>query len=73
MRQISSSLVKVRTFVRDLDRDKAWEAGRTTFAIVGAAGYAGYLSAMHVFMAALSLCLVTGTWYGVYRMMERRP
>ena len=39
----------------------AWEAGRTAFAIIGAAGYASYLSAMHVVMAALSLCMVTGT------------
>jgi len=65
-------LLSVGDFVRGLDKRKAWEAGRTTFAIIGAAGYAGYLSAMHVVMAALSLCLVTGTWYGVYRIMERK-
>jgi hypothetical protein len=35
-----------------------------------AAGYAGYLSAMHIVMAAVALCIVTGTWYGVYRVME---
>jgi hypothetical protein len=64
MRQIIFRLLRFRNFVRGLDKRKAWEAGRTTFAIIGAAGYAGYLSAMHI--------VVTGTWYGVYRMMERK-
>lgn len=72
MRQIIFRLLRFRDFVRGLDKRKAWEAGRTTFAIIGAAGYAGYLSAMHIVMAAISLSIVTCTWYGVYRMMERR-
>jgi len=72
MRQIIFRLLSFGNFVRGLDKRNAWEAGRTTFAIIGAAGYAGYLSAMHVVMAALSLCMITGTWYGVYRMMERK-
>jgi hypothetical protein len=72
MRQIIFRLLSFGDVMRGLDKRKAWEAGRTTFAIIGAAGYAGYLSAMHVVMAALSLCIVTGTWYGVYRMMERK-
>jgi hypothetical protein len=72
MRQIIFRLLSFGDFVRGLDKRKAWEAGRTTFAIIGAAGYAGYLSAMHIVMASVSLCIVTGTWYGVYRMMERR-
>jgi hypothetical protein len=72
MRQIIFRLLSLRDFVRDLDKRKAWEAGRTTFAIIGAAGYAGYLSAMHLVMAAVSLCIVTSTWYGVYRVLERK-
>ena len=72
MRQIIFRLLSLCDFVRGLDKRKAWEAGRTTFAIIGAAGYAGYLSAMHVVMAAPSLSIVTGTWYGVYRMMEHK-
>jgi hypothetical protein len=59
-------LLSLRDFVRGLDKPKAWEAGRTTFAIIGAAGYAGYWSAMHIVMAAVSLCIVTGSCYGIY-------
>ena len=38
MRQIIFRLLSFRNFVRGLDKRKAWEAGRTTFAIIGAAG-----------------------------------
>lgn len=57
--------------LRKIDRERAWEAARTTFGIFGAIGYAGYLSAMHVVLAVFSLALVSGTWYSVYRITER--
>ena len=59
-------------FVRGLDKRKAWQAGRTTFAIIGAAGHAGYWSAKHIVMASVSLCIVTATWWGVYRVTEHK-
>jgi hypothetical protein len=66
-RQIIFRLLSFRDVARGLDKRKAWEAGRITFAIIGAAGYTGCLSAMHLVMAAVALCIVivTGTWYGV--------
>lgn len=52
------------------DKAKAFEATRTTFGILGAAGYAGYLASMHIVMAILSASAMSLTWFAVYRMME---
>jgi len=46
------------------------ESAKLMFAIVGACGYAGCLAGMHFLLGALSLCLVAGTWYGLYVITE---
>jgi len=46
------------------------ESGKLVFAIVGAAGYAGCLAAMHWLLGFLSLVLIAGTWAGVYQITE---
>jgi hypothetical protein len=61
----------VLAWIRAIDRRRAFEAFRTTFGILGAAGYAGELATMHVFLAVFSLSLIGATWYGVYLLMER--
>lgn len=47
---------------------RIWESGKLCFAIVGAFGFAGCLAAMHLPLALLSLALVAGTWWGVYKI-----
>lgn len=49
---------------------RLWESGKLMFAIVGAAGYAGELAAMHYVLGFLSLCLIGGTWWGLYQITE---
>jgi hypothetical protein len=73
MRQIIFRLLSFRDFVRGLDKNaRRGKLAALPSRLSRAAGYAGYLSAMHIVMAAVALCVVTGTWYGVYRMTERR-
>jgi len=65
-----SGISRMIAWGKNIDRARAFEASRTTFAILGAAGYAGYLASMHIVLCSLSLIAMGGTWYGVYRIME---
>jgi hypothetical protein len=60
----------VINFFRSLERQRAFEAFRTTFGIIGAAGFAGYIASMHFVCATITLILISATWFGVYTMME---
>lgn len=60
-----------RNWFHHLDSEKAWEAARTTFGIFGAMGFAGFLASMHWFLGGVSLAMAGGTWYGVYRMIDK--
>jgi hypothetical protein len=61
---------KAIDFFRSIDRRKAFETWRTTFAILGSAGYAGMLSTMNPVMVILSGAVMLGTCCAVYRMLE---
>lgn len=56
--------------LQQIDRQRAFETSRTVFGIMGAAGYAGYLAAMHFLMAGLSIAMLGATWYAVYSITE---
>ena len=60
-------------FVRSLDRSRAFETSRTLFGIMGAAGYAGYLAAMHILLAVFSVGLLSVVWFAIYYHLEVRP
>lgn len=46
------------------------ESARTTFAIIGAAGYAGEVSSMNWFFRIISVALTAGILYGIYTYTE---
>jgi hypothetical protein len=58
-------------FFRSLDRTKLIETWKITFAILGSAGYAGYIASMNFILAGLSIVLILGTGVAVYSMLER--
>jgi len=51
---------------RSLERRRAYEAAKSMFAVLGAAGYSGYLAGMHSILIVLSLVGMAGTWYAIY-------
>lgn len=64
---------KLLQFVRSLDRKKSFETSRTLFGVMGAAGYAGYLSAMHLLLAIFSVAMLLVTWFAIYYHLEIKP
>jgi hypothetical protein len=65
----------IRRFIawgKNLNRPIAFQAAKTMFAIIGATGYAGYLSGMNFVLGLFSLSLVAGTWYSVYLFLMQR-
>ena len=62
---------KAIAFCRSIDRRKLFETWKLTFAIMGSAGYAGYLSSMNFVLAAISVACILGTGAAVYSMLER--
>jgi hypothetical protein len=62
---------KAIDFLRSLDRAKLVETWKITFAIMGSAGYAGYVASMNFVLAAVSLACILGTGAAVYFMLER--
>jgi len=63
--------MRIIRLIGSLDRKKVFEAWKTTFAILGSAGYAGYLASMHVVLAVISFACILGTGAAVYSMLER--
>jgi hypothetical protein len=60
----------MREIIKNFRTRAAWEAARSTFAVLGVGSTLAYMGAMHLVMAVFSVILVSGTWYGMYRMYE---
>lgn len=65
-----ATFIRLMQAIRSIDRRKVIETWRTTFAIVGSAGYAGCLASMHAVLAIVSLVLIGATCAAVYSMLE---
>jgi hypothetical protein len=65
-RSFFGRLRAARKFVATIDRQRAFESFRTTFFVVGCAGFAGELAAMHTFLCIVSVGLISSTWYAIY-------
>lgn len=60
----------MREIIKNFRPQAAWESARNVFAILGVGSTLAYIGAMHIFIAIFSTILVSGTWYGMYRMYE---
>ena len=56
--------------LQEFNTEAAWEAGKLTFAIIGAVGYAALLTTAHIVMAGMSISIFGACWYGIYRWMR---
>jgi len=65
---MTAAALKALAFARQIDREKAWEALRTTLAVAGGFGAAGLLaSGRMAFLLPAGAALVS-TWYMIYRL-----
>jgi hypothetical protein len=53
-----------------MNKQRLFESCKLTFAIIGAAGYAGLIASMHLFFQVLSVATISAVLYGVYQHIE---
>jgi len=65
------TLTTFHAFLSNLNRESAWEASRTFFAVIGVGSALGSLSILsNPITFILGTTLISGSWYGIYRLYE---
>lgn len=61
-------MTAIKTFLQSLERERAIEASKLTFAIIGVGTVLGEISVTKFDLMAVFVAVFSAAWWGVYRM-----